>query len=130
MPETGCLDIAETFWMDSHCHKRQKQKYRSDGSRSQNRVGGKEVEKDTQKCGENRRKLGQQLDGNDPDDIEGIFYFYHQLNQVTSKNTFNSQTPPWYPPLVKARVKSCVSCCIHSQLMTQSPSFCRRHQFF
>lgn len=52
---------------------------------SQNRVGGKEVEKDTQKCGENRRKLGHQLDGNDPDDIEGIFYFYHQVEQVTSR---------------------------------------------
>lgn len=58
------------------------------------------------------------------------FYFYHQLDKVTSKNTFNSQTPPWYPPLVKARVKSCVSCCIHSQLMTQSHRFAGRHQFF
>lgn len=54
-------------------------------------------QKDTQKCGENRRKMGHQLDGNDPDDIEGIFYFYHQLDS-DFKNTFNSQTPPWYPP--------------------------------
>lgn len=34
------------------------------------------MEKDTQKCDKNRRKSGQQLDGNDPYDIEGIFFSF------------------------------------------------------
>lgn len=69
-------------------------------------MGGKKVEQDTQKCGENRRKLGQQLHGNDPDDVEGIFFFYHQLNRMTCKNPSTQKlhhgTPHWSRQELKA----------------------------
>lgn len=70
LPETGDLEIAGPFGQSLP---------KSDGSRRQNAVGGKKIHRKLFKYGEKRRKLGQQLDGNDPNGIEDIF-FHHQLN--------------------------------------------------